>query len=84
MQAFNELLFLAFFVGLGGRVVADLVLGLLDLAQTQLGILSLQFMPDIRERLIPQVRQLLLQKSDCVILDNNVLLHPVEFFLHIR
>jgi len=44
--------------------VADLVLGLLNLAQTQLAVFVLQLVPNLLQLLIPQIGELLLKLSD--------------------
>ena len=44
--------------------VADLVLGLLNLAQTQLTVLVLQLVSNLLQLLIPHVGELLLKLSD--------------------
>ena len=51
------------------------MLGLLNLAQTQLAVLVLQLVPDLLQLLIPQVGELLLKLSDQLIFQGEIFPH---------
>jgi hypothetical protein len=54
--------------------VADLVLGLLNLTQTQLAVLVLQLVPDPLQLLVPQVGELPLELGDKLVFKREIFL----------